>query len=192
MKLPSLRPWMILVGLTGLAIAALVYNAYYQKGLSELLHQSRSGAGASDSQMIGMRYPGFILKDLDGLPRNIEEWKGKPLVINFWADWCTPCRREIPALISLQGEYPDGRVQFIGVAINERDAVQKFISMTGVKFNYPVLTGVDESIEVARRYGNQSGILPYTVVVNRQGRIERVQFGEVTANDLREMLQSVI
>ncbi|MBI1194345.1 MAG: redoxin domain-containing protein [Gammaproteobacteria bacterium] len=189
----NIRPvWFLIVLLAG-AVSVLVYNSFYQKGLQQAAQRVASGGGAgAASALIGTRRPDFALPDLDGLPRKVGEWDGKVLVVNFWADNCRPCRREIPAFIRMQGDFLKRGVQFVGIAINERDAVRTFAAEMGVEFNYPVLTGVDDTIEVARNFGNEVGILPYTVVVDRSGKISEVQFGEVREDELRGMLSPLL
>jgi len=122
--------------------------------------------------------PEFSLPDENGKIRNIKEWDGKVLVINFWATWCPPCRKEMPAFIELQEEYGKQGLQFIGVAIDDPEKVVDFMDTYGV--NYPMLIGDIKAIEVSKSYGNRFGALPYTVIVSRQGEMTFVQRGELT------------
>jgi len=189
MKRFAIRPFWFLVVALAISISVVAYNAVYQKGLQQAAEQvSRTGAVDAASGLIGQRRPDFNLLDTDGLPRKADEWDGKVLVINFWADNCLPCRREIPAFIHMQNELAGRGVQFVGIAINEREEVRVFAKGMGVEFNYPVLTGTDDAIEVARLYGNEVGILPYTVVIDSSGVVVQSQFGEVRSDELREML----
>lgn len=189
----NIKPAWFLVALLAAAVSILVYNSFYQKGLKRAAERvSSSGGVGAASALIGTRRPDFALTDVDGLPRQASEWNGKVLVVNFWADNCRPCRREIPAFIRMQADLVKQGVQFVGIAINERDAVRAFAAETGVEFNYPVLTGVDDAIEVARHFGNEVGILPYTVVIDRSGTISQAQFGEIKETDLRGMLSPLI
>ena len=102
------------------------------------------------------------LPDLDGQLRRISEWDGKVLVVNFWATWCPPCRREIPAFIELQETYGPRGVQFVGVAVDTPNNVSDFVDPMGI--NYPTLVGESDAIAIAKQYGNRLGVLPYTVV----------------------------
>lgn len=189
----NIRPAWSLVVVLAIGVGVVVYNSFYQKNLQQTATRlSSGGASGAASALIGTRRPDFALTDVDGLPRKSDEWNGKVLVVNFWADNCQPCRREIPTFIRMQSELGGRGVQFIGIAINEKDAVRTFAAAMGVEFNYPVLVGVDDSIEVARRFGNEVGILPYTVVVDRSGKITQIQFGEIREDELEGMLMPLI
>jgi thiol-disulfide isomerase/thioredoxin len=113
--------------------------------------------------------PAFTLPDLGGEPRAITDWDGKVVLLNFWASWCPPCRREIPAFIDLQADFGPEGFTVVGVAIDEKQAVVDFVDPLGV--NYPVLMGDRGGIEIAEAYGNRLGVLPYSVLIDRDGRI---------------------
>ena len=130
--------------------------------------------------------PDFSLPDLQGKQHNIAEWDGKLVVLNFWASWCPPCVREIPMFVDLQKQYGDRGLQFIGVAVDRHDAAQAFVKDKGV--NYPILQGMQSAMEVGALYGNDAGTLPYTVVINRHGRIVTTFSQEVH----RKLIESVI
>lgn len=119
--------------------------------------------------------PEFSLPDLQGNTRHIKEWDGKFIVLNFWATWCTPCRKEIPEFIELQQEYASSNLQFIGVAIDDEISVDQFAMEMGI--NYPNLIANMQGIELARRYGNKIGALPYSVIINPNGHIIFRQVG---------------
>jgi len=127
-------------------------------------------------EAMGKQRPGFSMKDMDGKLRNADEWNGKVLIVNFWATWCPPCRKEIPAFIELQDQYGDQGLQFVGIAIDDKDKVQDYIDTMGI--NYPVLVGEIDAIDLAKRYGNRFGALPFTAVVDRSGKIVFIQRGE--------------
>lgn len=113
--------------------------------------------------------PAFSLPDLAGEQHDISEWDGEVLLVNFWATWCPPCRKEIPAFMDLQDAYGPKGFHVIGVAIDEKDKVQDYADTLGI--NYPVLVGELDAINIAKAYGNRLGTLPYTVVLDRSGRI---------------------
>ena len=113
--------------------------------------------------IIGKSRPDMVMKDLEGEVRNINEWDGKVILVNFWATWCPPCLREIPLLIELQETYSAQGFQVIGIAIDDVDAVNDFADDMGI--NYPVLPGETEAIDLARQYGNRIDGLPYTAFV---------------------------
>lgn len=122
----------------------------------------------------------FTLPDVLGRPRQLSEWTGRVRVINFWATWCEPCIREVPGLVDLQGRYGEAGLQVIGIALQEPAEVAGFIDQYGV--NYPILTGDDEVIMIAESYGNTAGVVPYTVILDRQGMIRYLRHGELDMN----------
>jgi thiol-disulfide isomerase/thioredoxin len=113
--------------------------------------------------------PAFSLTDLSGKQHDISEWRGKILIINFWATWCPPCKKEIPEFIALQKQYSSQGLQFIGLAIDDKEAVKEYLNQAPV--NYPVLIAEEEGIALAHKLGDISGTVPFTVVVNREGQI---------------------
>lgn len=119
----------------------------------------------------------FSLPDITGVPRHLKEWEGRVRVLNFWATWCNPCLREIPGLIDLQERYGEAGLQVIGIALQAPEEVVGFIHEYGM--NYPVLTGEMEAIELAESYGNHAGVVPYTVMLDRNGAIQFLKHGEL-------------
>jgi len=119
--------------------------------------------------------PVFSLPDIHGKMRNIKEWDNNYIVINFWATWCPPCREEIPEFIALQKEYEASNLQFIGIAIDNEASVQQFALEMGM--NYPSLIAGMPGIELAKQYGNSMGALPFSVIVDPEGRIIAQQIG---------------
>jgi thiol-disulfide isomerase/thioredoxin len=137
----------------------------------------QSAAMPSSASLLGQPRPDFSLSDLHGQQHNIGEWDGKVLVLNFWATWCPPCVREMPYFEEMQARYGDRGLQFIGVAIDDKQMVQDFTDTMGV--SYPILIGAVDAIDVSRRYGNRLGALPYTVIIGRDGNITYIQKGEL-------------
>ena len=117
-------------------------------------------------------------KDLDDKFQPLEQWRGKVVVLNFWAPWCPPCREEMPDFIKLQDKYRERGLVFIGVALDEKIKVQAFADEIGV--NYPILLGEMEAVDLAKKIGNRLGGLPFTVVIDRSGRIVTSEVGGLT------------
>ena len=132
----------------------------------------------------------FTLADLDGAKHNVHEWDGRVLVLNFWATWCPPCRRETPMFVELQEKYGAQGLQFVGIAIDKKDKVTDFIDTFGV--NYPILIGTDDAIQVSKEYGNRFGALPYSVIIDRKGHIIRVQRGELTRDVAEKTIKTLL
>ena len=147
-------------------------------------------APAPSTPMTGTARPDFRLPDLEGIVRSPDEWDGKVLVVNFWATWCPPCRKEIPAFMELQDQYGQRGLQFIGIAVDERDVVQDYADVMGI--NYPILFGELDAIEVGKAYGNRFGALPFTVVVNRQGKVAFTKQGELSRDEAEHIILSLL
>lgn len=107
--------------------------------------------------------------DVEGASRSLEQWRGRVLVVNYWATWCAPCREEIPLFVRMQERYGERGLQFIGIAIDQPDKVAEFAREFRV--NYPLLLGGVDSIELLRQVGNRAGVLPYTLVIDRKGNL---------------------
>ncbi len=138
----------------------------------------------------GERLPSFTLPDMDGNPWRAEEWRGRVLVINFWATWCPPCRREMPLFVRLQETLGTKGVQFVGVAIDDPQAVRDFVDTHGIEF--PILLGQEKGIELGRRLGNRLDALPYTVVVDAEGLVRLRRAGEMKADVLEPLLEKLL
>lgn len=135
--------------------------------------------------------PDLSFPDLAGNEHRLDEWKGKILVINFWATWCPPCRKEIPAFNRVQLKYKDRGVQFIGIALDDVEAIQQFLKI--IPIDYPVLVGGDDvGARAAHALGNEEGVLPYTVFITVDGKIHTQVSGGLseaaTENTLNDML----
>jgi len=135
----------------------------------------------------GQHRPLFTLPDLDGQRHSISEWDGKLIVLNFWATWCAPCRKEAPLFVQLQKRYGDRGVQFVGVAVDKVEPVRRFVKEYNV--NYPILHGIQNAMDAGALYGDQEGTLPYTVVIGRDGRIRRIFQKRVERVDLEPVLK---
>lgn len=144
----------------------------------------------SKSSLIGSTMTPFSLLAVDGVRENSAQWEGKVQLINFWATWCPPCKREIPALINLQQHYADQGLQVIGIALDNQDAVKAYAKTSGI--NYPILAGESDVVEVAQQLGNEVGVLPYTVITDRQNRIEKVYYGEIDPVETEKVIANLL
>ena len=127
------------------------------------------------------RLPDFTLTDLDGAARAIGEWSDQPMLINFWATWCAPCRKEMPLLQTLHEDSPGG-LRVIGIAVDRMPAVESFIAEAGV--TYPILVGQDEAIAAAESFGPEFIALPFSVLVSTGGTIIGLEPGELDPEEL--------
>lgn len=144
----------------------------------------RPGEGAGPAAL------NFRLPDLDGRPRELAEWRGRTILLNFWATWCPPCREEIPMLIDAQARLGARGVQVIGVAIDEREAVAAY--SRDMRINYPVLIGDAAAMNLMDAYGNRAGSLPYSVVIAADGQITSRKLGAYRGNELENVLNEAL
>lgn len=125
--------------------------------------------------------PAFTLNDIEGQPRDIRDYLGRPMLLNFWATWCPPCLREMPLLDELHREHGD-EVQVVGVAIDRVGPVVEFLDRLGI--DYPVLVGEQDAMDAAEAFGNVSVGLPFTVYADADGTIVGVHLGELLREDM--------
>jgi thiol-disulfide isomerase/thioredoxin len=142
-----------------------------------------------DPDVVGAAVMGTTLPGLDDAPQAMSQWRGKVIVVNFWATWCPPCREEIPDFIRLQEQYRAQGVQFIGIAVEDKAPVVVYAREMGI--NYPVLVSFD-AMDLARIAGNAKDVLPYTVLIDRSGRAISGHYGLVAPAKLEKQLQSLL
>jgi thiol-disulfide isomerase/thioredoxin len=162
---------------------------------------ARPGAGAADASSslaaLGngpaspaaapapLELPDITLPDTSGAPRKLSAWRGHPLIVNFWATWCEPCRREIPLLESLRRKAAD-HLEVVGVAVDDRDPVLQY--MKQVSIDYPVLVGgTDQGMAAVEAFGMQP-VLPVSVFADMRGRIVAAKLGELHPDDAQLIL----
>ncbi len=127
----------------------------------------------------------FELADLDGVPRSSDEWDGKPKLVNFWATWCAPCRREIPLLKDTQDKYTDIDLQVIGIAVDFAEDVAAYA--VEAEFNYPILVGQEDAMAVAETSGVAFIGLPFTMVVASSGELIKNHIGEIEEEHIMQI-----
>jgi thiol-disulfide isomerase/thioredoxin len=142
-----------------------------------------------DSPKLATELPVFTLHDLEGKPRTLQDWPNKALIVNFWATWCAPCRREIPLLKKLQGEHGAEGFQVIGIAVDFRDKVVPYAK--DMRIDYPILIGEQDALDAAAAFGVDAIGFPFTVFSDRQGRIVAAHQGELTAAQADVILAAI-
>jgi thiol-disulfide isomerase/thioredoxin len=171
---PGRRKTLTLVGIgAGAAAGGALVGA--------LLRQSHSGAAALLSASFS---------DLDGRPRRLLDWQGRPLVCNFWATWCAPCREEVPLLISAKQQYAETDLEVVGISVDSADKVREFATIYRV--NYPLLVAGADAIDLMRTMGNKAGALPYTVLLDRHGGLAGSKLGAYSRPELQAALTSLL
>jgi|GEM_PF-204881 len=134
--------------------------------------------------------PEFSMLDIEGNIRTNTEWDGDVVVLNFWATWCPPCVREIPMFTKVQKEFADKGLQFVGVAVDDPQAVERF--MKRVEINYPILVNDVDGITLAKKFGNRIGALPFTAIINRAGDIVFKRPGELHEMQLKRIIMPLL
>lgn len=132
--------------------------------------------------------PDFVLKDANGAAVKLSDYKGKVVLLNFWATWCGPCKVEIPWFIEFQQQYKDKGFEVLGVAMDDEgwQAVKPYL--TERKVNYRVLLGNDS---VTQLYGGVDS-LPTTFVIDKEGRIASAHVGLVAKNEYLDEIESLL
>ncbi len=130
------------------------------------------------------------LPDVSGKPRDLTEWQGKILIINFWATWCPPCLKEIPEFIKLQDKFKDKNVQFIGIAVDDKQAVETYLQSNPV--NYPMLIGEDKAIALSQQLGNIVNAVPFSLIINQQGQIIHRHPGELSSQKIIKIITPLL
>jgi thiol-disulfide isomerase/thioredoxin len=120
--------------------------------------------------------PDIKLPDLQGKEKSLRDYLGRPVIINFWATWCGPCRREIPLLQQLRQSYRGERLEVVGIAVDKQEAVAQYLQKTPI--SYPLLVGEDQGLDAAQKLGMEL-VLPFSVFADAQGRIITVKVGEL-------------
>ena len=146
---------------------------------------SGTGRGMDAATLFALAMP-----DASGRQQSFGQWKGKVLVVNFWATWCVPCREEMPEFVKAQRELGGRGLQFVGVAMDEADKVEAFAAELGL--NYPALIGGYGAIELSKTMGNRLGALPFTAIIDRSGRIVHTQLGPIKEASLRSIVGQLL
>jgi thiol-disulfide isomerase/thioredoxin len=147
-----------------------------------------SDTTAHGAKPIPAELPEIALADPNGVKHKLSEWKGRPLLINFWATWCDPCRREIPLLKQLRHERKAQGVEVVGIAVDFKDAVQRYAHEMSI--DYPLLVGEQDGLEAIAAFGMDT-VFPFTVFADRQGRIVTLKIGELHPEEGRLILDVV-
>ena len=173
----------LLVTLTACKASHLADDVEKKADLSPASHEQ---AVAANNQAKVDTFFDASFKQIDRQPHALSQYKGKTVVAYFWATWCKSCVKEVPQLIGLQNQYKDKNVQFIGIAIDNVDKVEKFVKDNAIP--YPVLIGGDEAMALAKKMGDLVGGLPFMVVIDKNGKLVEKILGEIPNGKLEQVL----
>ena len=162
-----------------IGVAALVAGVYFG------LLRTPSMEGQDATTLFALSLPNAA-----GVEQSLGQWRGKVVVVNFWATWCAPCREEMPEFVRAQNEFGARGLQFVGIAVDQADKVEQFSGEFGL--NYPSLIGGFGAVELSKALGNKLAALPFTVVVDRQGRIAHTQLGQLKPDKLRAIVNKLL
>jgi len=182
-----------LIALTGLLAGFAAYRLATQESSPGALAAAHLHAAAPDSahppgeaeapdneaartKPVPETLPDVRLPDLAGKSVALQDYLGRPLIINFWATWCAPCRREMPLLQSLQHEFAQDRLQIVGVAVDFQASVQEYLRTHTI--DYPILIGETDGLAVIEQFGMEP-VLPVSVFADAKGRIVLAKVGEL-------------
>ena len=171
--------------LGAIALIALLTGAGLFKLMQPLPTQPAPASAAPSIELHSIPLTG-----LDGRETLLKDWNGEILVVNFWAPWCAPCRREIPTLIEIQRDYATRGVRVLGIAFDTEEQVRRFAEEYGI--DYPLFVTGNRSAMYNIAFDNPSGSLPYTALLGRDQRILFQHNGELTSQQLREQLEALL
>jgi peroxiredoxin len=165
--------WIIL----GMAVLVAGVGGYWQR---------QADAPPASTPLVGQPAPALKLPDLSGTTHDLADYRGHPVVLNFWASWCLPCREEMPALDRAQQRHGAGGVTVIGVAMDQPAPVRAFLAAHPV--SYPIVLGQLSHPSSAYRFGDVGDVLPYSVLIGADGRVVAQHAGPLDDAQLQQWL----
>lgn len=126
------------------------------------------------------------MNDASGANHSLSRWKGKALVVNFWAPWCAPCVQEMPELDRLAIESAAKNINVIGIGIDSPSNIAEFA--TKLKISYPLYVAGMSGTDLGRQFGNSAGGLPYTVLIGADGQVRKTYLGKLKFDELKKDL----
>ena len=154
------------------------------------LRPDANALAADPAPPVTDRRPDFQFVDLDGAHRRMAHWDGRVVVVNFWATWCSPCLAEVPEFIALQSRYRSRGVRFVGLALDDPEAVRAYAEE--VSLNYPTAVGDAPLFELMRSFGNPNQVLPFTALISPGGRVVERYAGLVASGTLEARLEELL
>ncbi len=172
------RQWMMICGISLLALLAGIFSSHWI---------SQTGLASDPSIKAFFANP---WQSPDGKSVYSENWRGKVLVVNFWASWCPPCVEEMPTLDKIAQEYASKNALIVGIGIDSPSNIREFLRKTPV--SYPIVVGGLEGSNLAKQMGNSQGALPYTIILNQKGKAIYAKLGKISEEELKKAINSAI
>lgn len=169
---------------------ALAYRLVFLQQPFPGQHAQASEPLETKKSVLGTHRPDFTLGSSSGELISAADFDGQVILVNFWATWCKPCREEMPMLVGLHHAYRDKSFQVLGIALDDVQQAREFAAELGV--DYPILVGSTDVMAVVRLYGNLSGVLPYSVLVDREGIIRWTHLGELKGEELQRQIDALL
>lgn len=141
-----------------------------------------AAVGGTPADAVAAFY-GQALADAGGKSQAMSQWKGKAVVLNFWAPWCAPCVQEMPELLALSKEVDHSRVAVLGIGIDSPSNIADFAGK--YKITYPLYVGGMSGTDLSRQFGNTNGGLPFTVLIGADGKVRKTYLGRLKFDELR-------
>ncbi|MDD3352204.1 TlpA disulfide reductase family protein [Zoogloea sp.] len=166
-----------------IAVATTIAGIYAARKETQSLTAPDITAAQQDAvaQLMALDLP-----DSAGKQHPLHQWQGKVMVVNFWATWCPPCRKEMPAFSQLSEKYAHKGIQFVGISIDTATNVRDFQAANPVA--YPLVVAAPSVVSLTEVLGNTSQGLPFTVIIDRQGKLSLVKLGMLAEEDLERKL----
>jgi peroxiredoxin len=181
------RQWIALVAV---ALAAASGGYFVAKQMSPDTGRSVQANNTGTAQVMGRERPDFTHPDPDGRMVSAADFDGQVLLVNFWATWCKPCVDEMPMLSQLQDELGDRGFRVAGIALDDPVRAAAFAEDMGL--SYPILVGGADVVVTGRRYGNTTGMLPYSVLIDTQGVVRWTKLGALEKEELERQVHDLL
>ncbi|MBS1189095.1 MAG: thiol-disulfide isomerase-like thioredoxin [Rhodocyclaceae bacterium] len=174
--------WLLLGAATLLALTAFFAGLFLSRPAQPPLPASPPPSRAAVERLFAAS-----LFDAAGKETTLARWRGKPLIVNFWATWCPPCLEEMPLFSRLQERHPE--VQFVGIAIDTPENVEAFAASH--RFSYPLARGSEGVMSLMTDLGNGRGGLPFTVAMDAAGQVRHIRLGALSESEAERLIASL-
>ena len=168
--------WLIGMIAASALIAGGLLSWQWQTGSQ---HQTGTGFASFPAQL--------VMPDLDDQPQAFTQWRGRLVLINFWATWCPPCREEIPLFMALRNNYGAQGFEVVGIAIDDNEKVRDYRDELFI--DYPLLQGERQTVQLMQTLGNRMGVLPYSVLFGRDGKMLGTKNGAFEHDELERLIR---